>query len=321
MKLRVLHHDKCFDGATSAALFTRLYKECVNSDAEFAYTGLVHRAGPVFDEAEFDGDENAIVDFKYSSSRKVTWWFDHHQSAFLSPEEERQFRSDTSGKKFFDPTFKSCSKLIATVGEQRFGFNPAPVADLIFWADLIDGAQYRDAATAVEMREPAMKLAMAIESSQDPAFLPALIPLMAYHSFAELIDLPLVSGLVGPLLQRHFDSVEVIRGRLHLADSTLFFDICDLDFEGYNKFIPYFLYPEAVYCVGLSKSSVRTKISVGSNPWTSKENLTNLAQICERYGGGGHARVGAISFPAEEHAEARAAAQQIVEELRSSVRG
>ena len=30
----------------------------------------------------------------------------------------------------------------------------------------------------------------------------------------------------------------------------------------------------------------------------------NLAKICERYGGGGHARVGAISFNVNQHAAA-----------------
>ena len=44
--------------------------------------------------------------------------------------------------------------------------------------------------------------------------------------------------------------------------------------------------------------------------------MVNLAQICERYGGGGHARVGAISFPPDKEAEARAAAEEIVAELR-----
>jgi hypothetical protein len=45
----------------------------------------------LFDESEFTGDENAIVDFKYSSSPKITWWFDHHLSAFLTPEDQQNF--------------------------------------------------------------------------------------------------------------------------------------------------------------------------------------------------------------------------------------
>jgi nanoRNase/pAp phosphatase (c-di-AMP/oligoRNAs hydrolase) len=70
--------------------------------------------------------------------------------------------------------------------------------------------------------------------------------------------------------------------------------------------------------VGLSKSSFRTKVSVGSNPWSKAEPMENLAKICERYGGGGHARVGAISFPPGKLEEARRAAQEIVAELRAS---
>ena len=45
--------------------------------------------------------------------------------------------------------------------------------------------------------------------------------------------------------------------------------------------------------------------------------MTNLAAICERYGGGGHARVGAISFPPERADQAREAAAEIVAELRA----
>ncbi len=45
--------------------------------------------------------------------------------------------------------------------------------------------------------------------------------------------------------------------------------------------------------------------------------MVNLAQICERYGGGGHARVGAISFPPDQEGRAREAAAEIVAELRA----
>ncbi|HWG87127.1 MAG TPA: hypothetical protein VN679_05035, partial [Candidatus Acidoferrales bacterium] len=96
------------------------------------------------------------------------------------------------------------------------------------------------------------------------------------------------------------------------------FDISDYDLEGYNKFIPYYLHPDSVYSIGLSRSSFRVKVAVGSNPWTRKENMVNLAKICERYGGGGHARVGAISFPPDQADAARRAAQEIVAELRAS---
>jgi hypothetical protein len=111
-----------------------------------------------------------------------------------------------------------------------------------------------------------------------------------------------------------------LKDRIESCDHTLFFDVTDQDLEGYNKFVPYYLHPESVYSVGLSKSSFRVKVSVGSNPWAPSPPIVNLAKVCERYGGGGHARVGAISFDVSQHAEASKAAREIVEELRTSVR-
>ena len=89
------------------------------------------------------------------------------------------------------------------------------------------------------------------------------------------------------------------------------------DVEGYNKFIPYYLFPTSTYTVSVSPSSFRTKISVGSNPWAAAEPEHNLATICERYGGGGHARVGAISLAPGQVDEARRIAAEIVGELKT----
>jgi hypothetical protein len=319
LKVRVFYHDKCFDGACSAALFARFYRERIREDAEFVYSGLLHRAGALFDESQFNGDENAIVDFKYSSSPRITWWFDHHESAFLSAADAAHFERDESNRKFYDPDFKSCTSFIAMIAQQRFGFDPAPVADLVHWTDIIDGALYSDAKTAVEMQAPAMKLTMVIESAPDQ-FVPNLIPLLATKPLAAILEEPFVAPLLPPLLRRHEISIEILKQRTECIDGTIFFDVTDHDLEGYNKFVPYYLHPESIYSVGLSKSSFRVKVSVGSNPWAPEEPLVNLAKICERYGGGGHARVGAISFNVNQHAAAIKAAREIVNELRAAVR-
>ena len=206
------------------------------------------------------------------------------------------------------------------IAQQRFGFDPAPVADLVHWTDVIDGALYPDAKTAVEMEAPAMKLTMVIESAPDHGFVPNLIPLLASKSLGEILQEPFVAPLLAPLLKRHELSIGILKERTECKDGTIFFDVTDHDLEGYNKFIPYYLHPESVYSVGLSKSSFRVKVSVGSNPWAPQEPEVNLARICERYGGGGHARVGAISFNVNQHAAAIKASQEIVEELRSAIR-
>ena len=206
-------------------LFSRFYLERIRNDAEFQFTGLVHRAGALFDENQFDGDENAIVDFKYSSSPKITWWFDHHESAFLSPADAEHFEQDQSNRKFYDPDFKSCTSFIAMIAQQRFGFDPAPVADLVHWTDVIDGALYPDAKTAVEMEAPAMKLTMVIESAPDHVFVPNLIPLLARKSLAQILEEPFVAPLLPPLLKRHELSIGILQRAHRVQGRHRFFSM------------------------------------------------------------------------------------------------
>jgi hypothetical protein len=170
------------------------------------------------------------------------------------------------------------------------------------------------------MKAPAMKLTMVIESATDHGFVPRLIPHLAAKPLAEILQEPFIAPLIPPLLQRHERSIAILRERAHCQDGTVFFDITDQDLEGYNKFVPYYLHPDSVYSVGLSKSTFRVKVSVGSNPWAGTEPRVNLAKVCERYGGGGHARVGAISFEVTQNEAARKAAAEIVDELRASFR-
>ena len=306
-------------------MFTRFHKECIGGVGGYEYKGLVHRAGALFDEADFIDGENAIVDFKYSASPKVTWWFDHHLSAFLTSDDQKDFEGGQADgsqrmRKFYDPKYISCTSLITDIARLNFGFNTVPLAELIKWADIVDGARYESAQAAVEMAAPAMKLTMAIESSADDSLVPRLIPLLTEMPLLEVLNQGFVQNLLGPLMERHRAAIELIRSRATVDKGVITFDITDQPTEGYNKFIPYYLHPEGTYNVGLSKSSFRTKVAVGTNPWTKKtsDQLVNLAAICERYGGGGHARVGAISFPPDREDDARKAVAEIVAELQAS---
>jgi len=316
MRVRLLYHDRCFDGAASAAVFTKFFRQTFDPAAQFEFTGLAHKASQLFEEAQFDGDENAIVDFKYSSSPRVTWWFDHHQSAFLSREDAEHFRDEKSPRKFYDPTYKSCTKFLATIAREKFGYEDASLGDLIYWADIIDGAQYPDAKSAVMLAAPAMKLTLVIESSKENVSA-KMIRWMAERPLDEIARQPEIVALFEPVYKRHLASMEVIRERAQCRDGVVFFDLVGCGHEGYNKFIPYYLFPDSTYTVSVNRSSFRAKVSVGSNPWAPQEPTHNLATICERYGGGGHARVGAISFEPGELEKARKAAAEIVEELRT----
>lgn len=315
MKLRILYHGNCFDGVSSAAFFTKFYRAKVHPEADVLYTPTMHRAGNAFDREQFDGDENAIVDFKYCPDDRLTWWFDHHQSAFLSPEDEQHFLADTSGKKFLDTASKSCAEFIARIAKEKFGFEDHSMDELIHWAHIIDGALYDSPAQCVELRSSALKLMQVIEGEKDPAFVETIIRMLTEMQLDEIVSSDEIRAKLEPILKQHWETVELIKERAVAERGVVSFDLTGTGVEGYNKFIPYYFHPEVTYVVSLSQSSFRTKISVGSNPWAPRPRTHNIAEICERYGGGGHAVVGAVSLKPEELELGQRYMNEIIEEL------
>ncbi len=175
--------------------------------------------------------------------RRLTWWFDHHQSAFLNAEDQEHFRRDTSGRKLYDPSYKSCTAFICRVACERFGFRAPDLDDLVHWSLIIDGAQYPDARTAVELGAPAMKLTLVIEAAKGCGIVQKIIGWMQHRQLAEIIMEPEIQALYVPLYQRHVESIDLIQRRAQQDDGVVFFDLAGDDVEGYNKFIPYYLFP------------------------------------------------------------------------------
>src|SRR5436305_1468857 len=139
---------------------------------------------------------------------------------------------------------------------------------------------------------------------------------ITHRPLTEMVKLPLVAKHLGPLLERHRKSIEILRERIEASNGVIFFDVSDMDLEGYNKFIPYLLHPECVYSVSVSASAVRAKVSLGTNPWNQATANQNLASLAEKYGGGGHARVSAISFDPGSLTQAREVARDLAAILR-----
>ncbi len=315
MKLRILYHGNCFDGVSSAAIFSKFYLAKVGPGSEIAYTPTMHRAGNAFDREQFDGDENAIVDFKYCPDERLTWWFDHHQSAFLSKEDERHFLADTSGKKFLDTSSRSCAEFIARIATEKFGFEDESLSELIHWAHIIDGALYESPAQCVELRSSALKLMQVIEGEKDPAFVEIIIRMLREKSLDEVVATSEIQAKLAAILDQHWKTAAIIKERSVSEHGVVSFDLTGTGIEGYNKFIPYYYHPEVTYVVSLSQSAFRTKISVGSNPWAPRPRTHNIAEICERYGGGGHAVVGAVSLKPDDLDLGRQYMQEIIETL------
>ncbi len=315
MKLRILYHGNCFDGVSSAAVFTKFYKAKFDPNAAVSYTPTMHRAGNAFDQEQFDGDENAIVDFKYCADERLTWWFDHHQSAFLSDEDEQHFLRDKSGKKHLDTTSKSCAEFIARIAEEKFDFKDESLGELIHWAHIIDGALYESPAQCVELRSSALKLMQVIEGEKDPSFIEKIIRDLTEKTLDEVLQSGEIQKKLEPILEQHWNTVDLIKQKAKYSRGVVSFDLTEQKIDGYNKFIPYYFYPQTTYNVALTQSAFRTKISVGSNPWSPRERIHNIAEICEKYGGGGHAVVGAVSLAPDELDLGRKYMGEIIDQL------
>ena len=316
MRFVVATHGHCFDGLASATLFTRLVR-AITGDVDFVYHACGYGSGqPRPSETLLDGDENAILDYRYFPSPRLTWYFDHHRTAFRTDSDRTNFdRRVGDGHFFFDPEYSSCTKLIADVARERFGVADPLLDDLVRWADVIDAARFDDAAAAVDRSHPVMRMVAVVEHHGDDALLGKLIP--------ELLSKPLLDVARGeeierrykPLGAKHDRFIERVKQRAERCGRVVFVDLTDAVLESVGKFVTYALFPDSTYSVIVGKLNSGVKISVGYNPWSGHELDTDISAICARHGGGGHPVVGGISFESSELERARGVAREIVHEL------
>ena len=319
MHARILYHANCFDGCASAALLGRFLQARLGASlGAIEHVPLQHQAGNSIPPDAFSADLNAIVDFRYSPSPRLDWWFDHHQTAFQPASDRAHFEADGSGQRFWDPTAPSCTGFIARVARERFGFEAPDLAELVRWADVIDAAAFPSAEAAVKLAEPALRIMTFLEATRDPSAPGKLIEALRSRPLAEVAEEPWVAGPLAPVLDRHFRSIDAVRAAARMDGDVAFLDLAAAGLETGNKFVLYWLFPEARYTVTVSHDPKRSKVSVGSNPWARPARAHDISRICERYGGGGHPVVGAVSLAPDRLDEARRVAREIVSTLQAS---
>jgi hypothetical protein len=318
MHLTILYHGNCFDGCASAALFGRFMAEREGPRLDgVAHRPVAHQLGDPFPADAFSGPLNACVDFRYSPHPGLHWWFDHHASAFLSPADQATFVARGSPHHFWDPRAPSCTGFISRTLGGKFGWDGRGLEELVHWAEVIDAARFPSAAVAVRLEEPALKLMTLLEATRDPALPDRVIEAMRHRPLAWIVDQPWAAEPLAPLLARHQAAISLYRRLARLEQGVVRVDLLGTGVESANKFIAYDLFPETRYTVVLSEDRKRTKVSVGSNPWPRVPRTHDIGALCQRYGGGGHAVVGAVSLPPGQADEAHRIADELTAALRS----
>jgi hypothetical protein len=316
----VATHGFCFDGLCSAVLFTQLLRH-LRHDKPYSFRYHSMTYGPQetgVDPKLLCGDENAILDYRFSPSNNLQWYFDHHVSAFGAPGDREVFEAAVREKTLFhDVAYGSCTKLIADVGREKFGLDVAPFQSMIDWADMIDRAAFPSAEMAVSRKEPVMQLMTVVEHMGNDSFLGRMVVRLLLEKLEDVARASDIQALYAPIHKAHLEYVEHVKQLAKVEGEVVYVDLTEVVVEAPGKFVTYALYPEKPYSVYVTRGKKRCKISVGYNPWCGAERKHNIAAICERFGGGGHPVVGAVSTTSEEVERAKQIAREITEELKS----
>ncbi len=311
-------HGHCFDGLASAVVFTRLLR-AVSPEAKVEYRACGYGANqPKADASSLTGEQNAVLDFRFGDSPALSWYFDHHKTAFPKPEDELAFRARAECEPlrfFYDPSYSSCTKLIADTAREHFGIQLADLAPLVEWADMVDAARFPTAAAAVDRSNPVMQLVAVVEHYGDDRFFSKAVPQLLEKPLEEVARSHLVTGKYKALGEKHDRFTARIRERGHVKGRVVHVDLTDSPVDAVAKFATYAMYPETMYSVVVGLLSGGVKISVGYNPWCGAPRDVDVSAICSRWGGGGHPVVGGIAFPRSEVDRARSVALQIADEL------
>lgn len=309
-------HGHCFDGLASAAMFVRLHRHLAPG-ADYHFLAMGYGPGQRgVDPALLDGDENVILDYRFSPSPRLTWYFDHHVTAFADDEERRAFAEGAAGgRMFFDGGYGSCTKLVADVSRERFGLDDAPVAELVAWADKIDAARFATAAEATSREEPVMRLRAVAQIFGDADLLRRFVPRLLDEPLDAVATSDFVERAFAPIAAKEDDFRAAAEAAGRLAGGVVTVDLADREWEVAPTFVTYALFPAARYSVLLTRSRAQCKLSIGYNPWCGAARGHDIAAICARYGGGGHPVVGGVSRRIDQLPEARRIAAAIAEEL------
>jgi hypothetical protein len=323
MRFVVATHGHCFDGLSSAVVFSRLMKELGATRPTFEYRTCGYGSGQTrAEEKLFTGDENAILDYRFCPTEKLSWYFDHHRTAFGSAPDRDVFEArQSSGQFFFDAGYSSCTKLIADVARERFHIELPDLKELVKWADMVDSARFASPEDAVSRTSPIMQLVSVVEHYGDDAFFKDLVPELLARPLDEVARSKAVANRYKPLGKKHERYVARVKQKSERRGRVVFVDLTESVLESVGKFVTYALFPDSVYSVVVGLLKNGPKISVGYNPWSGRPLDTDISAICARYGGGGHPVVGGISFPSAGLEEARRVARSIASELNGEVAG
>jgi hypothetical protein len=258
----------------------------------------------------FKGKRNPAIVVDFPFHPKAAWWFDHHGAPCRKKSWLKKFKQTEQWH--HDPQYASCCKQVAEVLKKQFGWKPPKFfEETIRWGDILDGAKYASARQTIELKEPALQVAVFFDRrGDDPITWKTFTELLAEQPLVTIARRADVRALVRKAKKEIIAATAYVRKNLLVYDRVGYIFLPSWAFSK-PRFIPFVLRPEMLFLVRVFKKEALWHLSAGQNPWRKVRDAVDIGKLLGRYGGGGHHGVGAVEFKTRKEAE-RAASEIVV---------
>src|SRR6185437_11895009 len=140
-----------------------------------------------------------------------------------------------------------------TALKESFGWKPEKhIKDLIYWADVIDGAQYKDPLQTIVLKEPALEIAAFVDrNDHSEKEASALIKKMAVQSIAEIAKLKKIKKAAASVRKENLKTLTFYKKNLKVFGDATFIDLTGTKLHSL-RFAPYYLHPKLMYAIRLT---------------------------------------------------------------------
>jgi hypothetical protein len=287
----IFFHGSCFDGAVSCLIASDYLGSGLKPrNLSFRPVNYEVRAGWLSDHLS---EGAVVVDFLFHPDAE--FWADHHPTTFLSREAERMFLGARRPDWLYEPDARSCAGLMYRWLAKERGHRNPHFEDVVGWAERIDSADYDSVEAAVFPTHPAPAVSQSFAVRPEPEYSVRIVRLL--ERFSGNVVAVASDSVVREAIEEASRRTKIGVERLKVAaeqdsDDIIVFDVDEND-ALISRYAPYVVAPSARYSVGIVRRGGEAKITTMRNPWRSFPSV-DLGELCKRFGGGGHQRVGSI---------------------------
>ena len=310
-------HFPCFDGLISGVLATKFleaegwaFRRIEPVNYNLRSTWLESPVPP----------RTAVVDFLFHPGAQ--FWADHHLTTFLTNEARQQFEgAEAAGNHgqrwlFYDPSQGSCAMLLWQKLNSHFPSDAERLQEMVVWADKIDSARYDSVHEAILGEAPALQLNASLIRGNSVEYCAFLLDALKEKSLAEVANLPEVSSRFQEIREQMRRGLEIFASAARLdAGEIVVFDLRASPDSIVSRYAPFYFFPNARYSIGATRDEQGARITAMRNPWRAFSSVP-IGALFQRYGGGGHERVGAVILENREDGEVTRTLRELLEEIR-----